>query len=167
MPFEQEIISGLTKKIMLFDEYVNGIDCELEKGIQQHPGNKEIENIMLLWKQKFVKKESEMIEKESERACEEVEVDCGTEIVVRGTRKEREEGKETEVLKDKELQKNSECTDWEKHSKISALTPITLYSFDAQLVPEREPLSEFVTYDGPSFDIGLKPTPQGMSTIFK
>lgn len=275
MSFEQEIISELTKKITLFDDYVNGIDCELEKGIQQHPGNKEIENIRLLWKEKLVKKARKEIEgdketepervygtvdsgtefvvlesfkqtegeKETEAvkemevdlACEEAidsgteievretcqqtegdretegdkemevdragegfAIDSGTKIVVRETCKEREGGKETEGdkemevvfqksdaqkniddqygasgSKDKVLQNNSECTDWEKHSKISALTPITLSSFDEQLDPvkdaciEKEPSSDLVPYDGPSFDMGLTPAPQGISTIFK
>ncbi|GJX83255.1 ulp1 protease family, C-terminal catalytic domain-containing protein [Tanacetum coccineum] len=56
----------------------------------------------------------------------------------------------------------SECTNWAKHSKISALTPKSLSSFDAQFNPVKvvstmeEPLP---VNDIPSFDLGLTPTP--------
>ncbi|GKF97322.1 hypothetical protein Tco_0293143, partial [Tanacetum coccineum] len=52
----------------------------------------------------------------------------------------------------------SECTDWAKHSKISALTPKSLYSFDAQFDPVKvvstmeEPLSVLPVNDIPSFN---------------
>ncbi|PWA35976.1 ulp1 protease family, C-terminal catalytic domain-containing protein [Artemisia annua] len=122
--------------------YVHGIDCELEKGIQQHPGNKEIECIRLLWKEKFTKKASKEIEggkeTEQERVCG--TVDSGMEFVVsetlRETYKETEADKEMEVffqksdaqkniddqhgasgLKDKVLQKNGESRVLQKSSE--------------------------------------------------
>ena len=199
--FEQVIVSELKNKISLFDDYVNGIDHELEKGINQHPGNKEIENLRLLWKEKFVKKASKEIEggkeTEPERVCErvgsgmeldreregekEMEVDRACEggkemeavFQKSDAQKNVDDQHGSSVLKDKDLQKNSESKDWEKHSKISALTPITLSSFDDQLDPVKgastgkEPSSEIVAYDGPSFDMALTPAPHGMSTIFK
>ncbi|GJV01387.1 hypothetical protein Tco_1334956 [Tanacetum coccineum] len=59
----------------------------------------------------------------------------------------------------------SECTDWAKHSKISALTPKTFSSFDVQFDPGKvistmeEPSSVLSINDIPSFDLGLTPTP--------
>ncbi|GJZ23217.1 hypothetical protein Tco_0560676 [Tanacetum coccineum] len=101
---------------------MNGIACDLEKEIQQHPGDKEIKNIKLQWKEMLLKRASEMNKKDKERPREHIfEVDRDKQGASR--------------LKDMDFKNKSECTNWEKHSKISALTPKTLSSFDAQFDP--------------------------------
>nr|GEY17484.1 hypothetical protein [Tanacetum cinerariifolium] len=75
----------------MLEVLMNIIDCELENGIQPHPGNKQFENIKLLWKEKLLKRVNEMNDKDKERACEQIfKVDRGMEVVANETCKEAE-----------------------------------------------------------------------------
>ncbi|GJQ94800.1 ulp1 protease family, C-terminal catalytic domain-containing protein [Tanacetum coccineum] len=128
----QVTASGLRNKFTMLEVLMNGNACDLAKAIQQHPGDEEIEYIKLQWKEKILKRASEMNVKDKERPCEQIfEVD----------------------------------RDWVKLSKILALTPKTLSSFDAQFDPVQvvstmeEPSSVLPANDIPSFDLGITPTP--------
>nr|GEV01354.1 hypothetical protein [Tanacetum cinerariifolium] len=71
----QVIASGLRDKLTMLEVLMNRIACDLEKAIQQHPGDKHIESIKLQWNEKLLKRESEM-KKDKERPCEQIfEVD--------------------------------------------------------------------------------------------
>ncbi|GJW35340.1 hypothetical protein Tco_0058260 [Tanacetum coccineum] len=59
--------SGLRNKLTMLEVLMNGIACDLEKAIQQHPGDKEIENMKLQWKEMLLKRSSEMNKKDKER----------------------------------------------------------------------------------------------------
>nr|GEX11059.1 hypothetical protein [Tanacetum cinerariifolium] len=56
----------------MLEVLMNSIDCELENGIQPHPGNIQFENIKLLWKEKLLKRVNEMNDKDKEGACEQI-----------------------------------------------------------------------------------------------
>ena len=124
--------------------------------------------------------EGEQNNQEMVRHCEEIfEVDKGMEVEGEKNNQKKEvdlektDGLKTtdadkqgaSSLKDKDFQNKSKCTDWVKHSKISALTPKTLSSFDAQFDAVKdvstveEPSSVLPANDIPSFDLGLTPTP--------
>ncbi|GJS98608.1 hypothetical protein Tco_0819778 [Tanacetum coccineum] len=169
--------SGLTSKLTMLEVLMNGIACDLEKAIQQHRGNKEIENIKLLWKEKLLKRASEMNKKDKERHCEQVfKFDRGMEVKGEQNNQEMERpGKHIfEVdrdkqgasrLKDMDVQNKSERRDWAKHSNISSLTPKTLCSLDEQFDPVKAVSTVedhslvLPANDIPSFYLGLTPTP--------
>ncbi|GJT83702.1 ulp1 protease family, C-terminal catalytic domain-containing protein [Tanacetum coccineum] len=207
----QVTASGLRNKFTMLEVLMNGITCDLAKAIQQHPGDEEIEYIKLQWKEKILKRESEMNVKDKEIPCEQIfevdRVDRGMEVegeknnhemevdlektdahntiddVDRGMEVEWEKNNQemevdlekTDAHKTIDADKQgasrlkdvnkSECTDWAKHSKISALTPKSLSSFVAHFDPVKvvstmeEPLSVLLVNDIPSFDLGLMPTP--------
>nr|GEW57559.1 ulp1 protease family, C-terminal catalytic domain-containing protein [Tanacetum cinerariifolium] len=67
----QVTASGLRKKITMLEVLMNGIVRDLEKAIQQHPGDKEFESIKLQWNKKLLKIESEM-KKDKERPCKQI-----------------------------------------------------------------------------------------------
>ncbi|GKE18027.1 hypothetical protein Tco_1425604, partial [Tanacetum coccineum] len=64
--------SGLCNKLTMLEVLMNGIACDLEKAIQQHRGDEEIENIKLQWKEKLLKRASNMNVKDKERPCEQI-----------------------------------------------------------------------------------------------
>ncbi|GKB41420.1 hypothetical protein Tco_0886362 [Tanacetum coccineum] len=121
-----------------------------------------------------------MNKKDKERPCEQIfEVDRGIEVEGEQNNQEMKVYLEktdahktidpykqgASRLKDIDFQNKSECTDWAKHLKISALTPKTLSSFDAQfdhvkvVSTVEEPSLVLPENDIPSFDLGLTPTP--------
>ncbi|GJS02301.1 ribonuclease H-like domain-containing protein [Tanacetum coccineum] len=164
----------------MLEVLMNVIGCDLEKAIQQHPGNKEIENIKLLWKENLLKRASEMNKKDKERHREQIfKVDRGMKVEGEQNNQEMEVDLEKDDahktidadkqgasrLKDIDVQNKSERTDWAKHSNISALTPKMLSSFDEQFDPVKvvstveDHSLVLPANDIPSFDLGLTPTP--------
>ncbi|GKC68898.1 hypothetical protein Tco_1114781, partial [Tanacetum coccineum] len=148
--------SGLCNKLTMLEVLMNGIACDLEKAIQQHPGDEEIENIKLQWKEKLLKIASKMNVKDKERPCEQIfEADRGMEVEGEKNNHEMEDLEKTDAHKTIDADKQG----------ASRLKDVNKSEFDAQFDPVKvvctmeEPSSVLPANDIPSFDLGLTPTP--------
>ncbi|GJV89482.1 hypothetical protein Tco_1533420, partial [Tanacetum coccineum] len=150
----QVTASGLTNKFTMLEVLINGIACDLEKAIQQDP-DKERHCEQIFEVDRGMEVEGELNNKEMEVDLEKTDAHKTIDVDKQGA----------SWLKDMDFHNKSQCIDSVKHSKISALTPKTLSSFDAQFDPVKvvstveEPSSVLHANDIPSFDMGLTPTP--------
>nr|GEV91906.1 hypothetical protein [Tanacetum cinerariifolium] len=131
---------------------MNGIACDLEKAIQQHPGDKEFESIKLQWNEKVLKRASEM-KKDKERPCEQIfKVDRGMEVEGEKHNQEMEVDLEkTDAHKtidaDKQGASSLKDMDFQNKNHVKVVSTV------------EESSSVLPANDIPSFDLGLTPTP--------